>query len=138
MTVSRATTKVIRKPPQVASVRQLREPRDSRRPAVDAELPICLLKVLGDGRPRDPERLSDLDVAETVGDESEHLQLARRQARVSGGPLAQNQREVPNRLYGQRRAVPALDVPLFRTRERKPIDKLLGQPAVPGAEPLGE
>ena len=122
----------------LASVRQLRETSDSRRPVVDAELPICLLKVLGDGRPRDPERLSDLGVAETVGDESEHLQLARRQVRVSGVALVQDQHEVPNRLYGQRRAVPALDVPLFRTRERKPIDKPLGQAAVPSAEPLGE
>ena len=59
---------------------QRREAGDCGGTAVDAELRIRLLEVLGHGRGRDPQPARDLVVREAFGDEAEHLAFARCQA----------------------------------------------------------
>jgi PAS domain S-box-containing protein len=61
-----------RAPEQIVAVRE----RDGFRAAVEAQLPEDVLDVGGDGLRRDEERTSDLLLSETVGEQSQHVELA--------------------------------------------------------------
>jgi hypothetical protein len=63
-------------------LRELSEPGDRGRAAVDAELRVRLLEVFGDGRRRDPQLVGDICVGKPLGDECEDLALPGGQARV--------------------------------------------------------